>query len=261
MSKKRKIAFWICLAVFLAAVAFLISYCVSMKENEKIYDDLEKAATGDPSVSETVTPQTEIKQSPGDEQEKVEIPIDFETLWQTNRDIYAWLEIPGTKVNYPIVQSAEDNGYYLDHTVEGTKGLPGSIYTENINATDFSDGNTVIYGHNMKDGSMFGSLSDYLDETYAAEHQELLIYTPEHRYTYRIFAAVTYDNRHILQYYDGNDKMRLQAFLDSLTEDRISGWVNEEPQVTGDHRIVTLSTCNGNSEQRFLVEAVLTNEE
>ena len=92
------------------------------------------------------------------------------------------------------------------------------------------------------------------------EHGQILIYTPQHQYTYQIFAAVTYDNRHILHSYDGRDRMQLQSFLDSLHQEDFSATWNERLQVTGDDRVLTLSTCNGNDEQRFLVEAVLIDE-
>lgn len=89
--------------------------------------------------AETVVPQsTAVESEPESEsKEKPEIPINFEELWQINPEIYAWIEIPGTAINYPIVQSASDDLYYLDHTIEGIAGYPGSIYTERVNAKGF----------------------------------------------------------------------------------------------------------------------------
>ena len=82
--------------------------------------------------------------------EQMENPIDFDSLTAQYPDIYAWIRIPGTKVDYPIVQREGDNGYYLNHTIDGKKKTEGSIYTEDYNSKDFGDANTVIYGHNMK---------------------------------------------------------------------------------------------------------------
>ena len=178
-----------------------------------------------------------------------------------NPDIYAWIEIPGTEVNYPIVQSASDREYYLDHTIEGAEGLPGSIYTENLNTTTFQDKNTVVYGHNMRDKSMFGGLKYYADSTHMEEHKQIYIYTPEHIYTYEVFGAVTYDDRHLLLSYDFNNTEDYQAFLDSLAQMRnMNTYINKERPVTTEDRILTLSTCTGNEQQRFLVEAVLIDE-
>ncbi len=266
MKKRDKIIFFVSMAVFLGAAAFGITYYVSVKQNEKAYEKLSEEAVKEETqfVKEQKEepqpdPVEEIEEKSEPESESTaDIPVDFVALQTKNPDIYGWIRIPGTQVDYPVVQSGTDDGYYLNHTVEGAEGLPGSIYTENLNRKDFTDGLTVIYGHNMRDGSMFGGLDAYTDKAYMKEHSQLIIYTPEHQYTYRVFAAVTYDNRHILHSYDCNDKIQIQSFLDS--QDRLSGCRNEEVQVTGEDRIIILSTCNGNNDQRFLVEAVLTDE-
>ncbi len=85
-----------------------------------------------------------------DEKKKVDIPIDFEELWAVNSDVYAYIEIPGTKVSYPILQSVDGSVDYLNTTLEKTEGLPGSIYTENVNSRDFHENNTIIYGQDRK---------------------------------------------------------------------------------------------------------------
>ena len=199
---------------------------------------------------------------PAEEEKTVEIPIDFSSLKEKNSEVYAWIRIPDTQVDYPILQRASDDLYYLDHTIDGAEGLPGSIYTQSLNAQDFSDKNTVIYGHNMRDETMFGGLKSYMDESYMKAHSQILIYTPEHILTYQVFAAVTYDNRHILNSFDFESEEGFQEYLDSLKEVRnMSSYIDSDVEVTTEDKIITLSTCNGNSDQRFLVEAVLVNEE
>ncbi|MGI6006246.1 MAG: class B sortase [Ruminococcus sp.] len=261
MKKRNKIIFFLCLAVFLGASAFGITYYLSVKENEKVYEKLSEDSAQSVSGKSEKEKTDTADESEEEETPAPEIPVDFSSLQALNQDIYGWIQIPGTGVDYPIVQSGTDDSYYLNHTVEGTEGLPGAIYTESYNGKDFFDGNTVIYGHNMRDGTMFGGLSAYADALYMAEHSEVVIYTPEHKFTYQIFAAVTYDNRHILHTYDCNDRMQLQAFLNSLRQEGIQACWNDQLQVTGEDRIITLSTCNNNDEQRFLVEAVLIDEE
>ncbi|WP_411338057.1 class B sortase [Ruminococcus gauvreauii] len=264
-NNKYRILFGAFLIVFLAAAGFCVYYYTTQKQKEQVYEELAKEvkATPEPtpSAEPEKTPEATEEPTPEPTPEAV-IPIDFDKLWQRNADIYAWIQIPDTVVDYPILQSAEDNLYYLNHTVDGAEGLPGSIYTENINRIDFTDKNTVIYGHNMNDGSMFGGLHQYVDPAYMEAHPDIRIYTPEYIYTYRVFAAVTYDNRHILGQYDCNEEPQFQAFLDSVMSVRnIASHFSSETTATVDDRIITLSTCNGNSEQRFLVEAVLINEE
>lgn len=252
--KKNKNLFsvgFLCLAVLL--MLFLNWY--NNKSGQDVYDRLaETYAIPEEEIPDDTEPVEEST-------EAVEIPIDFAALQQENSDIYAWICIPDTEVDYPILQSSTDNSYYLNHTVDHQAGFPGSIYTENLNAKDFSDPNTVIYGHQMRNNTMFGGLYQYQDQSYMQEHSKILIYTPDHIRTYQVFAAVTYDNRHIMYSFDFTDKEQYQAYLDSLKAVRnmATCW-DESVDVTVEDRIITLSTCNGNDEQRFLVEAVLIDE-
>ena len=94
----------------------------------------------------------EVKKEPEDEgsKSKVDIPIDFAALKEKNPDVYAWISIPGTAIDYPVLQRENDNTYYLDHTIDHEEKTEGAIFTENYNNTDFEDPNTVIYGHDMR---------------------------------------------------------------------------------------------------------------
>lgn len=267
MKRRNKIWFAVFLAVFLGAVSFGVCYWYGQQQSEERYEKLAEEVHISPPPSK-VPEVTQIPPAEGEPQEEepqkapAEIPIDFAALQAKNPDIYAWIQIAGTKVDYPIVQSNTDNNYYLNHTIDGVEGYPGSIYTESLNKKDFRDGNTVIYGHNMKNGTMFASLHKYVDPTYMKEHPEIVIYTPEHKYTYQVFAAVTYDDRHILSSFDFSDSVQFQKFLDSINSVRnMSTYRNQDVTVTTEDKIITLSTCNNDDSQRFLVEAVLISEE
>lgn len=185
-------------------------------------------------------------------------PIDFESLTAQYPDVYAWIRIPGTRVDYPIVQREGDNSYYLNHTIEGRRRAEGAIFTENYNSKDFTDPNTVIYGHNMKNGSMFKGLHKYKDKQYFAEHSELFIYQENRILRYKIFAAYTYDSRHLLMSFDYDDENVYRAYLDSvLTRKDMSSNIDTSIKITPEDHIITLSTCNNNDKQRYLVQAVL----
>ena len=94
-----------------------------------------------------------------DSDDPYNVEIDFEGLKQINPDIMAWIKIPGTNIDYPILQNAEeDDDYYLNRTMEGQEGLPGSIYMEKYDTPDFTDPVSVIYGHTLHDGTMFSEL-------------------------------------------------------------------------------------------------------
>ena len=190
--------------------------------------------------------------------EKMENPIDFDSLTAQYPDVYAWIRIPGTKVDYPIVQREGDNGYYLNHTIDGKKKTEGSIYTEDYNNKDFGDANTVIYGHNMKNGSMFKTLHKYKDKQFLLDNSEIYIYQKDRVLKYKIFAAYIYDSRHLMLSFDFEDKNIFQNYLDNvLTKRNMSSNIDTTVEVTASDKIITLSTCNNNDAQRYLVQAVL----
>ena len=127
----------------------------------------------------------EKRQKVPEEEKKIDIPVDFDSLQKENPDIYAWITIPDTVIDYPIVQSSEDNAYYLNHSAEKTDSVSGAIYSENYNKKNFDDPITLLYGHNMKDGSMFAGLHKYEEDTYFNDHKDLVIYTPDAILKYR----------------------------------------------------------------------------
>ncbi len=249
----------LCVLICLVAAGYLAYYFATLKSNSAVYEDLQS------SVMET-TPTQAPTQSPEETatptEEPVEIPVDFDALHEINEDAYAWIEIPDTEVSYPIMRHATDNSYYLNYTIEKTYGLPGSIYTELCDALDFSDFNTVIYGHNMANDTMFGSLNNYRNQTYFDEHSTIYIYTETEIREYQIFAAVVYDDRYIPYQYIDTDPDDCQAFLDSIYNNRnINDIINQDVEVTADSNLITLSTCIGDMpNNRYLVVAVYVGE-
>jgi len=214
-------------------------------------------------IYEEIKNNVEITNQSEESNEVQKKDIDFDALWAINKDIYAYIEIPGTDISYPIAQSKTDNSYYLNYTIEGMKGLPGSIYTENYNTKEFGDRNTLIYGHNMKNGTMFAQLYNYSDTTFFDKNQYVYIYLPDKTLKYQIFAAVIFDDRHILGTFDCT---KVQRFKDYLTEiyslQNSLCQYNNSVKVDENDKIITLSTCMPNDmpNNRWLVEAVLVEE-
>lgn len=245
MNKKwRKIIFVLSLILLLAGMSYLIVYFVRKEDNNKIYEEVQE--------------QNQIvEKEPVVEEEPVVIPIDFVALKETNSDIYAWIDIEDTNIHYPIVQHATDDTYYLEHTIEGVKGYPGSIYTESRNAKDFSDFNTLIYGHDMKDGSMFKHLHKFEDPEFFQSHETVTIYTETEIKTYRIFAAIVYDNRHILYSYDNDNIEDRKAFIQSLYDARsLKNQFREGMTIDENSNLITMSTCiTGQPDKRYIVVA------
>ena len=186
--------------------------------------------------------------------------IDFETLKIQNPDVYAWIEVPGTKIDYPILQHETDNTYYLTHTIDHEKTVAASIYTENYNAKDFNDLHTVIYGHNMKNQTMFRTLHNFESYDFFNENRDIIIFLPEETRYYKVFAAYTYDNRHLLFSFDWSTPETFQNYIDEIMAiDNDAAFIDNEMHVTGKDNIITLSTCvnSGDATKRYLVQAVL----
>ena len=189
----------------------------------------------------------------------IDSPVDWEGLWDVNPDVYAWITVPGTVIDYPILQHATDNTYYLYYNIDGSYGYPGCIYTENLNSKDFTDNNTVIYGHNMKNGSMFAGLHQFEDKSFFDGHQKVLIYTPQKTYEYTIFASYIYDDRHLLYSFDFANEDVYASYLDTIQNMRdLSANLRSDVTVTKEDKIITLATCMANQpDKRLLVQAVL----
>lgn len=186
--------------------------------------------------------------------------IDFESFQKRNPDVYAWIEVPGTNIDYPILQHQTDNSYYLTHTIDHEKTVAASIYTENYNAKDFEDLHTVIYGHNMKNRTMFRTLHNFEDYDFFQQNRDVIIYLPEETRYYKVFAAYTYDNRHLLFSYDWSDSDKQQDYIeDIMSMNSYGANIDKDMDVTGEDKIITLSTCvnSGDSTKRYLVQAVL----
>lgn len=190
--------------------------------------------------------------------------VDFGQLQgEVNPDIYAWIYLPDTAIDYPVLQHPTDNAYYLNYNLDGSRGYPGCIYTEYYNAKDFTDPNTVVYGHNMKNGTMFAGLHRFEDSEYFAEHPYVYVYTEEKLYVYEIFAAYEGGDEHILYSHDFSSEYVYREYLEDIFSIRsMNSNIKEGTEVTAGSRILTLSTCVANKpDRRYLVQGVLINED
>lgn len=120
--------------------------------------------------------------------ETAPIHIDFESLQAANSDVVGWIYCEGTVINYPVLQG-EDNDFYLHHTYEGNYSAAGSIFVDAVNRPGFLDSNTIIYGHHMRDGSMFAALEDWKDQEFYEEHPVIWLLTPGQDYKIVLFSG------------------------------------------------------------------------
>lgn len=243
--RTKKVIFWISLAVFVLGLLIIAFLLLNTYLFPEINDPI-------PVVSASSNIEPELPDN----------PIDFEAEKQKYPDIYAWINIPNTNINYPVVQHPTKDDFYLDHNAEQKYTKAGAIYSEIKNSKDFSDPNTVLYGHNMLNGSMFRDLHKFRkEEKFWNENKYIYVYTPGHILTYEICSAYRYDNRHILNSFNFNDTAVFEEYLETVKNPKSLISRTREVELNKDSKILTLSTCISNPAYRYLVQGVLVKDE
>ena len=169
------------------------------------------------------------------------LQVDWDALRAINPDVVGWILIPGTIVNYPIV-STTDNNYYLEHLFDGSVSKAGAVFLDCEARPDFAGRNSLIYGHNLIDGSMFASVTKYVDQEYFDEHHEVLLATPTRNYRLRPVCSLVWDGSDgsIRETYFESDE-EFHSFVQSLLDRAV---------VTGDYaaedvdQMICLVTCS-----------------
>ncbi len=208
--------------------------------------------------------------------EKDDLPDSPEYLTKAigeNPDVIGWIQIPGTgdsgkyaEIDYPILRSSSEEGedFYLTHDFEKKKSHDAAIYIQQINSPLFTNTNTVIYGHDLRDRTMFTALRQYYKKDFFLKHDTIYLAIPGHILTYKIYSAFVFDDRHVLYSYDFDSPEGIQRFIDATLKphSRLYQVRNDIP-VTTEDRLLTLSTCtpNKNESERFLVIGVLVNDQ
>ena len=180
--------------------------------------------------------------------------VDFEALRENGPDIIGWLSLPDTAINYPVTQT-DNNEYYLHHLYDGTYNKVGCLFADYENQADFSDRNTIIYGHNMRDGSMFAALNEYDEQSYYDGHPQMYLVTPGGGYTMEIFTTFVAEPGE-----SGSDTSpwRLSwkddgAYTTWLSEMAGRSVIETDVTVTSSDKVLTLSTCTPGGKSRFIV--------
>ena len=272
MKKKLRTAA-ICVAaiVFLGSGAMVLYQQLQYRAASETYAEAEEMA-GVPDLSglsplppaswpeePSVLPEEDHSETPAEEPVWVDpyadalAAMDFAALQEVNSDVLGWILIPGTPVSYPLLQG-EDNSEYLNKTWRGNRNSVGAIFLECKNSGDLSDFNTIIYGHRMRNRSMFGSLKDYARQSYWESHPYVYITDSSGCRTYAIFAAYEVGVTEATYQLGGFDQEGRQAFLDFCTAQSV---IETGILPTTEDHILTLSTCTGTGhEKRWVVQAV-----
>ena len=264
MSKLEKVIIVIASLAALTAAFMIFKTARDYKAASDEYDSLRQYASEEVSATETAEKVSDIKPIELEEAEErkelksnenredfPEMEVDFKALREKNPDTVGWLYVGSCGISYPIVQG-EDNDYYMNHTFEGTVNSSGAIIMDYRDDKYLKDWNTFIYGHNMKNGSMFGSLKKLLkDETLYDTDPEIYVYLPGYIYRYKIFS-----------YYKDKPDSKMYWTADTLQEyrqyirDALSLSVRDlGVETSEENNMVTLVTCSGSGagKMRFFV--------
>ena len=268
----------VCILVCVGSGLFLYQYYHGVQVESTL---LERMKTGTVEISSAPAPSDQPEQPEQDSDETpeeaengaepseeeallktVRLPVDFAQLQAEAPDIYAWLELPDTGIDDPVLQRAGADLFYNSHNAYGQYYMCGAVFSQSAyNGRNFDSPMTVLYGHSTVLGQpgAFMELNNYADEAYFDAHREMRVYMPDGMYVYRIFAACVHSNEHLLYCHDFSDETQFDAFFSSLTEDTSpDSHIDAEALPQAGDKVLTLSTCySANKNLRYLVMGVL----
>ena len=237
----------------LLEVIFIVLFLFSAYKLVTIYKDYSE---GDKIYEESADSYFEVPENDSDSGDK-KLKLDIKSLKETNPDTIGWIYIEDTPISYPVLQN-DNNTYYLKHAYNNKYSGFGSIFIDYRCNGDLTDKNTLIYGHNTKNGSMFGSLKKYKNADYLKKHPYIYIVCENKTYKYQIFSIYTTDTSdksYTLDFASAADFRKWISYVDSNSLIDVMG--NYKP--TGKENVITLSTCvKHNSPERFVVFAIQT---
>jgi sortase B len=241
----------IAVLVFLFSAYKLGAYWLAAKQSSDLNRRLAASAVR---IDKTTGDNTAVTENEKEtEAASIPITVNFEALWEENPDIVAWLYSPDTPINEPVVQTT-DNDYYLHRLPDGSTNAAGTLFMDYRCTSDFSDENCIIYGHNMKNNSMFGTLDLYKEQDYYESHPLLYLITPKASYIVELFAGYVTDTDSEI-YVSGQTPEEL-ATLFSQARER-STFTSDVRWEEGE-QVLTLSTCSYEyANARFVLLGVL----
>ncbi|URN95312.1 MAG: class B sortase [Candidatus Pristimantibacillus lignocellulolyticus] len=246
----KRVALCIVITIFLYSGYHLAQYLydgyVSNKLNERMkqqYENVQKVQQDLNNVAQGELTEQQLKQQYRER---------FDQLLEINSDIVGWISIENTGINYPVVQSS-DNDYYLNHNVEKQSSTRGSIFMDYRNKDVNEDIHTVIYGHHMKDGSMFGELSKYKDAAYYKEHNTITFEGLDGSTNWQIFSVYIYSPEDQFFEYEFADEQQYSTYLDKIIK---KSRYDTGVEVTSEDQLITLVTCTYEvTDARFIIHA------
>ena len=235
--------------IFFCSTVLVLKIIMGYRITNKLYKDLAARFTI------TVEKDEEVPEEMEQRKEGVApIIVDFDALQIVNEDIVGWIYCEDTDINYPVLQG-RDNDFYLYHTYDGASNRAGSIFVEAHNTPNFVDSNTIIYGHHMKDGSMFATLRNWADQEYYEKHPIFWLLTPEQNYQLLLFSGyTTTGTSDTYTIYQGS----CQEFDEYLKAVYVNSDFSSDVKIDSGERFVVLSTCEYDFEDaRYVLHGML----
>ncbi len=255
MKRLFRILFAAAFLVCMASIALLFNYYKENREGSTEYQTLMAQAVtirmdaGD--SDQQFSQNTEITQQAGVLKNPPALLIDFDELRKVNGDVVAWIDFPGQSISYPIVQG-EDNEHYLKYTFEGKRNSAGCVFMDSRNSGLMIDGNTIIYGHNMKNGSMFGTLKRYMEQEHYEQFPYFDVYTPEGTYRCEILACARIQAKEENYPVKFGSELERNKYISNMKS--LENYEIQTSQTTSQAPLVLLSTCTGGQKAyRFVV--------
>lgn len=241
-SKLKNIILAVGLLVFVISAIQIAVTCLQYREADETYEKIQEkymdTVPEQPPETEgaTIPAATETETVPT---ETLPIQVDFDTLLQDNGDVVGWIYSEGTPINYPVVQ-ASDNSYYLRRDMNGNYLVSGTVFLDYRCGLPGEDRNYVIFGHNMKNETMFGTLVKYKDSSYYAAHPVLYYLTPDVGYKIELYAGLVVSTDEVIYRVDLSEE-EMSAFLEKAKE---KSTFTSETVIEENDNLVTLSTCS-----------------
>ncbi len=258
MKKKKKsipfiVVLVVCIAVLVVSLWQLATIFIEYKKGTDEYDKLQSYVSTEPTEESDATGED------GESEDETESDAETDQIQRVavselkaqNSDTVGWIQIPNTEISYPLMHTSDDS-YYLNHTFSKKLNSAGSIFMETLNSADFSDLHTIIYGHNMKNGSMFAGLKNYSSASYLVAHPNVYIDLEDGTHAYQIFSVYEAEA--------DSDSYTIGFAPDEVYEEYLKkikdrSLYDTSVSVTKEDSVITLSTCTKHGEKRFLVHA------
>ena len=256
---KNTVLFRICISIVIVILGVVGFFVLQYAYGQKLYDDTSIQVKAPATVVDEVDSSETAKQEPKPQEKPSEVKkklsnLSLEPVRKESKNVRYWIYIPGTRINYPVMQ-AQNNSYYLHHSYKGKWLFSGSIFMDCSNKYDFTDFNTIIYGHHMNDGSMFAGLINYMNTSFAKSHPYIYLTRDGLTSVFQVFSTQQVGATSYVYRANFDTDEEKQKYIDACLADSVidTGIV---PKMN-DH-ILTLSTCtNRSGKQRWVVHAVM----